>query len=126
MGLLAKLFGTQEPTVWPVHIDDSNFEAEVLRSKEPGLRDVWGPGCMPCKKREPVIIGLAERYKGRVKVAELNASEAPRAISRLEVMGTPTVVYFKNGRELERVVGFRGELYHQDIIETDLLGGAAP
>ncbi|MGI5864192.1 MAG: thioredoxin family protein [Myxococcales bacterium] len=122
MGLLTKLFGPKEPEVWPVHIDDSNFESEVLRSQQPVMLDVWGPGCAPCKKLEPVIINMAKRYHGRVKVAEVNAAAAPRTMEKLGVMGTPTVVYFRDGHEVERVVGFRGELYHQEIIETDLLG----
>lgn len=123
MGFLAKLFGPKEPEVWPVHVDDANFEAEVIRSEAPVMLDVWGPGCMPCKKLEPVVVSMARRFQGRVKVAEINAAEAPRTMERLGVMGTPTVVYFKEGREVERVVGFRGELYHQEVIETDLLGG---
>lgn len=122
MGLLGKLFGPKEPKAWPVHVDDSNFEAEVLRSAEPVVLDVWGPGCMPCKRLEPVIIELANRYRGKVKVAEINAAEAPETMEQLGVMGTPTVVYFRDGREVERVVGFRGELYHQEVIETELLG----
>jgi thioredoxin-like negative regulator of GroEL len=123
MGLLAKLFGAKQPEVWPVHVDDENFVSEVLRSEQPVMLDVWGPGCMPCKKLEPIVIGMARRYQGRVKVAEVNAAEAPRTMERLGVMGTPTVVYFDKGREVERVVGFRGELYHQEVIETELLGG---
>jgi len=77
---------------------------------------------------EPVIIRLATRYKGRVKVAEINASAAPRTMQKLFVSATPTIIYFKKGQELERVEGFRGELYHQEFIDNELLqaaGGAA-
>mgnify|MGYP000934298381 CR=1 FL=1 len=122
MSLLAKLFGPKEPEVWPVHIDDSSFESEVVRSQEPVMLDVWGPGCAPCKKLEPVILSMAKRYRGRVKVAEVNAAAAPLTMEKLGVMGTPTVVYFREGREVERAVGVRGELYHEEIIETELLG----
>ena len=121
MGLLAKLFGPKEPEAWPVHVDDANFESEVLRSREPVMLDVWGPGCAPCKQLEPIVIRFAGRYAGRLKVAEINAADSPRTMQKLGVMGTPTVVYFRKGREVERVVGFKGELYHQDIIESDLL-----
>lgn len=124
MGFFAKLMGL-EPPVLPVHVDDTNFEAEVLRAEMPVMLDVWGPGCAPCKQLEPIVIGLTKRYQGRVKVAELNAAEAPRAARSLGVQGTPTVLYFRNRREVERVVGFRGELYHDEIIRTDLLGERA-
>jgi thioredoxin-like negative regulator of GroEL len=69
-----------------------------------------------------VIFGLVEKYAGRVKVAEINAAAAPRAMQRLGVRGTPTVIYFRRGREVERVVGFRGELFHQQTVDEVLLG----
>ena len=122
MGLLSKLFGDKQPEVWPVHVDDDNFAAEVRRSELPVLLDIWGPGCAPCKQLEPIIVRLAQRYQGRVKVAEMNAAASPRTMTKLGVKGTPTVLYFKKGAVVERVVGFRGELYHQEIIDEDLLG----
>ena len=124
MGFLSKLFGPKQPEVWPVHIDDENFKAEVTRSPIPVLLDVWGPGCAPCKQLEPIIVRLATRYQGRVKVAEINAAEAPRTMQKLGVMGTPTVLYFKDGHVVERVVGFRGELYHAQFIDEELLWGS--
>lgn len=124
MGFFSKLFGPKEPEVWPVHIDDENFKAEITRSSEPVMLDVWGPGCAPCKQLEPILIRMARKYRGRVKVAELNAAEAPRAVRKLAVQGTPTVIYFRGGREIERAVGFRGELYHEEVIEKALLGDA--
>lgn len=125
MGLLSKLFGL-EPETLPLHIDDENFEREILRSSLPVMLDVWGPGCAPCKQLEPIVVRLVKRYEGRVKVAELNIEQAPRAARRLGVRGTPTVVYFSDRKEVERVVGLRGELYHDEIIRTDLLGETPP
>lgn len=121
MGIFAKLFGPPEEKVWPVHVDDDNFAAEIRKSKMPVLLDVWGPSCVQCKQMEPIIFRLAKRYQGRVKVAELNAAAAPRTVQKLLVRGTPTVIYFKKGQEVERVVGLRGENYHQEVIENDLL-----
>jgi thioredoxin 1 len=121
MGILSKLFGPKAPTVLPVHVDDSNFNSEVRQSSIPVLLDVWSPLCAPCRQLEPVIIRLATRYQGQVKVAEINASTAPRTMKKLFVSATPTVIYFKKGQELERVEGFRGELYHRDFIDNELL-----
>jgi thioredoxin 1 len=75
---------------------------------------------------EPIIFRLAKRYQGRVKIAELNAAAAPRTIQKLFVTGTPTVIYFKKGQEVERVVGLRGETYHQEVIENELLDSPTP
>lgn len=122
MGLLDKLFGPRPPHVRPVHVDDENFVAEVARSDVPVVLDVWSPGCGPCRMLEPIVVSIARRYEGRVKVAEMNAAEAQRATARLGVMGTPTVLFFAKGREVERVVGFVGERYIAEIVDTELLG----
>ncbi len=123
MGLIARLFGPRPPKVQPTHLDDANFVREVLRSELPVVVDVWSPGCGPCRMLAPIIVDLATAYAGRVKVAELNAAVAGRTAARFGVMGTPTVLFFRGGREVDRVVGFVGELYLRDVIEQDLLSG---
>ncbi len=121
MGLLSRLFGGGAPKAMPVHVDDASFEREVLRSDLPVVLDVWGPDCVPCRHLEPIVMRLAARYQGRVKVAEVNAAAAPRTAARLGVQGTPTVLFFKGRREVERAVGFRGEAWLDEVIRTDLL-----
>ena len=126
MGLLEKIFGPRAPRVQPVRLDDANFVREVLRSDLPVMVDVWSPGCGPCRMLEPIVMDLAREYQGRVKVAELNAAEAgPRTAARYGVMGTPTVLFFEGGREVERVAGFVGSRYLREIIDTELLGAPA-
>ncbi len=125
MGWLANWFKKdQPPTV--ITIDDSNFQTEVLECDIPVLLDVWSSSCVPCAKLEPVILELARRYDKRIKVAELNAERGPRTLGRLNVMSTPTVIYFSQGREMERIVGFKGQLYHQDYIDNELLPNVNP
>lgn len=124
MGWFKNIFVGQEKVV-PLSVTDANFEAEIIRSDMPVLLDVWSDGCMPCKQLEPIVMNLAQRYKGRVKVAEAHPSRAPQTLARLGIRGTPTVVYFAGGREVERVVGFRGSLYHSDFIDNELLAGKA-
>jgi thioredoxin-like negative regulator of GroEL len=124
MGFFSWLFGERREEAPVVHVDDGNFDAEVLRSELPVMLDVWGPGCTPCQHLEPIVMRLATRYRGRVKVAELNAAENPRTAARLGVRGTPTVLYFRKGQVVERVVGFRGEAWHDDIVRNDLGVGA--
>lgn len=125
MGLFSRLFGPAKPKIQPTHVDDSNFRAEVLRAELPVVVDVWSPGCGPCRMLEPIIMDLASAYDGRVKVVELNAAEAALTAARHGVMGTPTVLFFKKGREVERVVGFVGSRYLREAIDEVLLGGVA-
>ena len=122
MGLLSRLFGPGAPKAMPVHVDDANFVAEVRRSELPVVLDVWSPGCGPCKNMEPIVMALAGRYQGRVKVAELNAAASQATAARLGVSGTPTVLFFKGQHEVDRVVGFVGERYLADVVDHELLG----
>ncbi|MFH1438553.1 MAG: thioredoxin domain-containing protein [Pseudomonadota bacterium] len=121
MGFLSKLF-EEKKKVQPVSVNDENFRQEVLESELPVMLDVWGPSCAHCTRLEPIILRLAAKYEGKVKVAEMNAGSAPMTSGSLGVRGTPTVIYFKDGKIIERVSGFRGELYHMEIIETEFLG----
>lgn len=115
MGFFANLLGLT-PEKMPVHIEDGTFQAEVIRSKIPVIVDVWGPSCQPCKTLEPIIKGLAAQYDGRVKVCEMNTHLAPRTCTQLKISSTPTVLYFERGREVDRVSGLRGSIYHEETI----------
>ncbi len=120
MGIISKIFGEKRKTQ-PLSVTDENFGDEVLGSDLPVMLDIWGPSCAHCQRLEPIIMDLAAKYDGRVKVAEMNAAAAPRTAASLGVRGTPTVIYFRGGKEIERVTGFRGQLYHEEIIETEFL-----
>ncbi len=125
MGWWQRLVGST-PRVQPVSVNDDNFRSEVLRSELPVLVDFWSDGCAPCRQLESVILGLAATYEGRVKVCEANTAGVPRVGVRYEIMATPTVLYFHKGQLVERVVGFRGSLYHRELIDGELLAPPAP
>jgi len=120
MGWLQEIFGAT-PKVWPTSVNDTNFQREVLESDVPVLVDFWGESCAPCKALEPVIVDLATDYAGRLKVCEVNAAAAPETCAKYGISGTPTVLYFKKGRQVDRIVGFRGSLYHRELIDKELL-----
>jgi thioredoxin len=95
-----------------LEVTDARFEEEVLASPLPVLLDVWAPWCVPCRGMEPVIEELASSLAGRVRVAKLNVSRSPQAAARLRIQGVPTVIVFKDGCEVTRMIGARekGEL----------------
>jgi thioredoxin 1 len=105
----------------PVELTDENFRKEVLESDIPVVVDVWSDGCQPCRALVPTIMKLACKYEGKVKVAQLNVEAGPRSVQGMGVRGTPTVLFFKGGKVVERVVGMRGQHYYEEVIETDLL-----
>ena len=92
-----------------IEVSDSRFEEQVLASPLPVLLDVWAPWCVPGRGMEPVIEDLAASLSGRVRVAKLNVDRSPEAVARLRIQGVPTVIVFKGGQEVIRLVGARGK-----------------
>lgn len=121
MGWFSRLIGLEAEPHAVVALTDENFKREVLDSPVPVLVDAWSQGCGPCKLLEPVVMQLSRDYVGRLKVAQFDVATAPKTTARLRVSGTPTVVYFAKGREVERVVGYRAGHYHRALIDVELL-----
>ncbi|MFT3785143.1 MAG: thioredoxin [Tepidisphaeraceae bacterium] len=96
---------TPGEAVHPVVATDANFAELVERSPLPVLVDLWAPWCGPCRMIAPTIEELATEYAGRVRVAKLNTDENPRTADRLRISGIPTLVIFRAGREVDRIVG---------------------
>lgn len=89
----------------PVTVTDSAFETLVLQSPLPTLVDFWAPWCVPCKMVSPAVEDLGHEYAGRLRVAKVNTDDNPDWAGRLGIMGIPTLIFFKRGREVDRVVG---------------------
>ena len=80
-----------------VHVSDSSFEQDVLKSNVPVLLDFWAEWCGPCKMIAPILDQIAAEYAGRVVVAKMNVDENPRTPMKFNVRGIPTLILFKNG-----------------------------
>lgn len=89
----------------PTHLTDQNFEHEVLKSTTPVLVDFWAEWCMPCKMITPTIKEIATLYKGKFKVGKLNVEEAPQTASKYGIMSIPTLLIFKSGKVMDKIVG---------------------
>ena len=122
MGLLDRLFGAGGKKVLPERVRDLDaFRRLVLKSDIPVIVDVWSPSCGPCKKLEPVLIDVATRYEGRVRLVEIGSADAePKLLARLGVRATPTLIVFDRGEELGRSTGFRPASWFDQMIETEL------
>ncbi len=100
-----------------VDISDQNFEEEVLKSALPVMVDLWAPWCGPCRMVAPVVESLAEKYNGRFKFCRLNVDNNPQTASRYSIMSIPTLMFFKDGKIMETVVGAVPEQTLQPKIE---------
>jgi len=87
-------------------INDSNFDVEVLQSPSPVLVDFWASWCAPCRTLAPIIDAVAGELTGKVKIVKLNIDENPITAGKYAVMSIPTLLVFKEGKEIERTVGF--------------------
>jgi thioredoxin 1 len=88
---------------------DGNWKTEVLDSQVPVMVDFWAPWCGPCRKLGPMIEKLAGEYQGKIKIGKLNTDENQDTPSSLRVLSIPTVVVFRGGIEVDRVVGVDSE-----------------
>ena len=88
-------------------VTDATFESDVLNSPLPILVDFWAEWCGPCRMIAPIVEEIARDYNGRLQVVKMNVDANPRTPARLGIMGIPTLILFKDGREVDRVVGYR-------------------
>lgn len=92
-----------------VAITQSNFQKEVLEAKTPVLVDFWAEWCAPCRALAPTLEELAEKYRGRFTVAKVNVDHDQELAAQFGILNIPTLLFFKGGEEVDRVVGVSPE-----------------
>ena len=92
-----------------VEVSEETYEQEVLKTDIPVLIDFSAEWCGPCKMLAPIFDSLSNKYNGNVKFIKLDIDSNRTISSKLGIMGVPTIILFKNGKELERIVGLQPE-----------------
>ncbi len=88
-----------------VHITDNDFEEKVLNSSLPIVVDFWAEWCGPCRMVAPVLEELAQEVEGKAVVAKLNVDENKQTPTQFKIHAIPTMIFFKDGKEMSRLVG---------------------
>lgn len=101
-----------------VVFSDQNFAEEVLKSDKPVMVDFWATWCGPCMMAGPVVDALADDYVGKVKIGKLDVDANQATAQQYGVMSIPTVIFFKDGKEIARKVGFAGRPMYEELLQS--------
>ncbi len=88
-----------------VHVTDSSFEEEVLKSEKPVILDYWAEWCGPCRMIAPILDEIADEYADRITVAKINIDENQETPQKYAVRGIPTLMIFREGNVVGTKVG---------------------
>ncbi|MBP1465894.1 thioredoxin [Candidatus Chloroploca sp. M-50] len=104
----------------PIVVTDANFAQQVLQAETPVVVDFWAPWCGPCRVIGPILDKLAGEYEGRLTIAKVNTDEEVQNASKLGIQGIPTLIIFKDGLEIGRMVGSQPEARYREAFDKIL------
>ena len=92
-----------------LHLNDTNFDQEILEYKGVALVDFWAPWCGPCRMLGPVIEELAKEYEGKAKICKVNTDDAAEKSTQYRIASIPTILLFKDGELKGQLVGLQSK-----------------
>ena len=106
-------------------VDEGSWDAEVMKAPGLVMVDFWAVWCGPCQMVAPILDELANEYAGKLRVMKLNTDENPEIAGRYQVMSIPTILFFKNGQAVEKLVGARPKRQFKEVIDSLLTQSSA-
>ena len=104
-----------------VTVSDAEFEQTVLKSEKPVMLDFWAEWCQPCKMLTPTVEELAGDFEGQILVGKLNVDDNPNTATTYGIRGIPTLLFLKDGKVVQQIVGVKSKAEIKKIIEENLL-----
>ena len=104
-----------------VTVSDAEFEQTVLKSDKPVMLDFWAEWCQPCKMLTPTVEELAGDFEGQILVGKLNVDDNPNTATTYGIRGIPTLLFLKDGKVVQQIVGVKSKAEIKKIIDENLL-----
>jgi len=99
---------------------DSNFEEEVINQEGLTVVDFWAPWCGPCKVLSPIIDKVSKAYDGKAIIGKLNVDDNTAKTTEYGIKSIPSILLFKDGKEISRTTGIRNESQLKEFIDANL------
>lgn len=96
--------------------NSNNFEKEVLKADQVVLVDFYSNWCPPCRIQAPIIEELSEEYKDKINIGKFNVEDDTEITQQYGIMSIPTLIFFKNGKEVQRLIG----LHSKEVLEEEI------
>ena len=104
--------------VQAIKVDEGSWDTQVMKAPGLVMVDFWAVWCGPCQMVAPVVEDLANEYAGKLRVMKLNTDENPEIAGRYQVMSIPTILFFKDGKPVEKLIGARPKRQFKDVIDS--------
>jgi len=103
-----------------LEIDDARFDQDVMQSDKPDLVDFWAPWCGPCRAMTPVLEDLAASFGDKIAIMKCNVDDNPVTPSKFEIKSIPTLIFVKDGKVFEQIVGIAAKTKIQETLNSML------
>lgn len=103
-----------------VHLTKDNFDQVVYNSDKPVIVDFWAPWCGPCRMVAPVMEQLAQEYDGKAVIGKVNVDEESDLAVKFRIMSIPTVILFKDGKVVEKIIGARPKSDFAELLDKNM------